>query len=123
MKTEKGDGLHKMYFKSPSNPTILIVNSEGKEIDMIRKYDKNPGKYKERIEKILRGEDTIRSFRERLESNPDDLLALYELAQRYYKMFEREKTNEMYIEITKKPDIAKQIEITLPNTIGKVNLY
>ena len=61
-------------------PTLLVLDADGNEVDEV--WAQDPVELVAELDRIRRGEDTLRSFRERLRASPDDVEAAAELAER-----------------------------------------
>jgi tetratricopeptide (TPR) repeat protein len=75
--TTEGDRLAKRYGVR-AYPTCWVVDTDGVEIDEVNGHD--PKTFEDDVRRVLRGEETLRSLRDRVRGNPDDLDARLGLA-------------------------------------------
>ena len=105
----------KEYFLFVSNPTVLILYSDGEEADRLLGYDKNPDKYRKKLEDIINCVNYIGSFEKKYYERPDDPMRAYNLAMEYYnrlrwkeaipffeKVINNEKSKTMKIKTSKR---------------------
>lgn len=86
-------------FKPAGNPTVVFADSTGKEIDRTVGYYEGPEKYKQRLEAILAGKNTLAIVEEEYRRNPDNIQAGFELAKKYTNMKKRDEARDIYLHI------------------------
>jgi len=90
----KDGAMLKNRYKPVGNPTVV--------------YYQGPEKYKERLEKILRGENTFVSLVEDYEKDPDNVELAFELARKYTEKGARDEAKKIYQRIVdKNADVAR----------------
>lgn len=101
-----------------------MADSEGSEIDRTVGYRNNPDNYKEKLEKILRGEDTYITIKAEYEKNPENIGTIFKYIFKIQYMGKRAEVKELYNKIIENKEKAKITKITLPyGNYGKVNAY
>jgi tetratricopeptide (TPR) repeat protein len=70
---ERGEGkaLADRYH-IPGFPTVVVIDSDGAEVDRITGF-KAPKEFLPEVQRILRGEGTLKALREKFADNPEDL--------------------------------------------------
>ncbi len=103
----KGEALYRKYGVS-GTPFILFLDGDGREVDWIRGYSAPPDKFHEKILKVFRGEDTVKSLSASYASLPMDVQVLTKLGAKYFDRGEYEKSVSLYREVLAvDPDGAK----------------
>jgi tetratricopeptide (TPR) repeat protein len=79
-----------------ATPTVLFLDPDGSEVDWIVGYSPPAEKYQERIDKVLAGTDTFKSISALYAKDPNNIEAVFKLAEKYSDRYNTEKANEMY---------------------------
>jgi tetratricopeptide (TPR) repeat protein len=77
----------------------MILDSDGSEYDWILGYDPPPENFLDRLEKVLRGEDTFQSISAAYAKDPRNIDTVFKLARKYEERFDQEKSTEKYKEV------------------------
>jgi tetratricopeptide (TPR) repeat protein len=86
-------------FKVGGTPFLLFLDGDGNEVDWIYTYSAPPSKFHEKVLKIFKGEDTFRALSGKLQSSPQDVPLLMQVARKHESRFERDKALPLYKEI------------------------
>lgn len=104
---DEGDAVYERY-SIRATPTVLILGSDGSEIDWHVGYGPPPEKFLERVEKTVNGIDTFKLLSERYAREPKNVEYVFKLAQKYDDRYNEEKATELYKEVlTLDPDGKK----------------
>ncbi len=109
-----GDAIYKK-FAVTATPTILLLDSKGREIDRVFGYYPPPEGIHEHLKNSLKGIDTFVSLKNAYENNPEDILAAFKLAKKYEETREPEKFRKaikIYSKILKNPAAKKAGKIS-----------
>jgi tetratricopeptide (TPR) repeat protein len=104
-----------------STPTVLLMREDGREIDRVLGYDGSPEEFRDSLESLRQGKDTLLAVLEAHERDPDDLVLAAELAKKYWQRwaFTRMRT---YGEIVlRRPEEARQAMIALDDRGGQAS--
>lgn len=101
-------------------PSTAIISPDGSVYDILAGYG-NPDRYLGRIRDALEGKYILSFLRMQYEQNPDDLMATYALAQKYFSIWVEDKGAELCNRIVKRADEARTISV--PYQGVSVNLY
>jgi tetratricopeptide (TPR) repeat protein len=93
-----GDEIFKK-FKISATPTVLILDTDGSEIDWLVGYGPPPDKYLERLDKTVKGIDTFKVLSERYSKEPKNVEVVFKLAKKYQDRYSPEKALELYKEV------------------------
>ena len=77
----------------------MVLDGDGSEVDWIVGYGPPPEKLIEKLEKIIKGIDTFKSFSEAYAKDPKNVETVFKLAQKYDRRYDEEKATEMYKEV------------------------
>jgi tetratricopeptide (TPR) repeat protein len=103
----EGDAVYERY-SIRATPTVLILGSDGSEIDWHVGYGPPPEKFLERVEKTVNGIDTFKLLSEKYAKKPKDIEVVFKLAQKYDDRYNQEKATELYNKVlTLDPDGKK----------------
>jgi tetratricopeptide (TPR) repeat protein len=103
----EGDAVYER-FSIRATPTVLILGSDGSEIDWHVGYGPPPEKFLERVEKTVNGIDTFKLLSEKYADNPENVEVVFKLARKYDRRYDEEKATELYKEVlTLDPDGKK----------------
>ncbi len=96
---EKGEGIDiaKRYGVN-GYPTILLINSDGAEIDRVLGYVP-PKPFLSTLQSYLKGENTIGALTSRLKDAPDDVNLQFAIAQKYSERNDLETASEHFRKI------------------------
>ena len=119
---KEGDKVYKEY-GIRATPTVLIADVDGSEIDRQVGYGPPPQKFQELIEYSLSGENTYAKLKKRYEQNPNDLNTTFGLAQKYERMYDSIKTNELITKVLDRSEEAKKLDVKNPRTEKMINMY
>jgi tetratricopeptide (TPR) repeat protein len=117
-----GDAIYQK-FSVRATPTVMIVTSDGREIDRVLGYDPPPEKFKDTLEKTYTSENTLLNLTLALEKNPSDIEILARLTEKYRSNYAFDKMTEYSEKILKEPDQAKQIMLPFGKDSSDVSAY
>jgi tetratricopeptide (TPR) repeat protein len=80
-------------------PTTLVLGPDGTEVDWFAKYSLAPEKFKARLEKILRGEETYKSLQNAYDKGSRDVATVFLLARKWADRLNPAKEAEKYREV------------------------
>jgi thioredoxin-related protein len=89
-----GPELRTLY-KVNAYPTVVIIDGEGRMIDMIIGY-KLPEPYLAELKRIFEGEDTLAGLRAAYKENPGDAAVGLRLAGKHFRAYEYEAARSIY---------------------------
>ncbi len=78
----KKDTITREKYRIAGFPTVILMNSQGEEIDRIYGY-LPPGKFVATIKDYLQGKNTLDDLKNRFEANPKDAELAFQLAEKY----------------------------------------
>ncbi len=84
-----GDAMYKK-FNVMGTPTDMLLGPDGTPIDWIVGYDPPPDKYRERVEKSLKGIDTYQSLSERYSKEPKNVEVVFKLGRKFSVRYDPE---------------------------------
>lgn len=123
MRSPEGKYLKNEHFQNMRSPSLLISDAEGKEIDRLSGFKYNLDGYKAQLEKYLNGIDLYENIKNQYRKNPDDLTIAFKMAQKLHDRKKYKEASEIYYFIAANPFIARTIEVDLPYSRDRVNLY
>ncbi|UCE22124.1 MAG: tetratricopeptide repeat protein [Candidatus Aminicenantes bacterium] len=91
----EGDAVYERY-SIRATPTVLVLGSDGSEIDWHVGYGPPPEKFLERVEKTVNGIDNFKLLSEKYAKRPKNVEVVFKLAQKYDDRFNEEKAKELY---------------------------
>ena len=94
----EGDAVYER-FSIRATPTVLILDSDGSEIDWHVGYGPPPEKFLERVEKTVKGIDTFKVLSEKYAKEPKNVEWVFKLARKYDRRYDQEKALELYKEV------------------------
>ena len=113
MRFEKEDNGGEELFEKynvRSTPTLLVLESDGTEIDRTLGFYPRDERFLKKIEKIYHREDLFSDLKKKYEENPDNLENTFKLAYRYQRtFFDMDKSKELYKQVMAKPAKARKI--------------
>jgi tetratricopeptide (TPR) repeat protein len=80
-------------------PYLLFLDGDGNEVDWIFTYQPPPAKFHEKVQKVLKGEDTFRALNARLQADPTNVPLLVQVGQKYETRFLMERALPLYQEV------------------------
>ena len=92
---KSGDETFKK-FNIRGTPTVMMLGSDGSEVDWHVGYGPPPEKFLERLEKSVKGIDTFKSLSDRYSKDPKNVEVVFKLAQKYNSRYVEEKALELY---------------------------
>jgi len=95
---DEGDKVYER-FGIRATPTVLVLGSDGSEIDWHVGYGPPPEKFLERLEKTVKGIDTFKLLSEKYAKNPKNIEVVFKLAEKYDDRYDEEKTINLYNEV------------------------
>ncbi|MDH4257429.1 MAG: hypothetical protein OEY25_06070 [Candidatus Aminicenantes bacterium] len=95
---DEGDKVYER-FGIRATPTVLILGSDGSEIDWHVGYGPPPEKFLERLEKTVNGVDTFKVLSEKYAQDPKNIEIVFKLAQKYDDRIDEEKATNLYNEV------------------------
>ena len=94
---EKGEGPELMEkFGVPGYPTIILFDSDGKEIDRLVGFGGDKDDYIQTIQNYLEGKNTLKDYLARLENENNNVELNYKIATKYLYREEEEKALKYY---------------------------
>ncbi len=118
----EGDEIYKK-FSVRATPTVMVLTTDGREIDRVLGYDPPPEKFKEAVEKAYTGENTLLSLMQAYEKDASNVATLARLAQKYRSNYIFDKMAEFSQQILKQPEQAKQIMLPFGKDSAEVSAY
>jgi tetratricopeptide (TPR) repeat protein len=94
----EGDAVYERY-SIRATPTVLILGSDGSEIDWHVGYGPPPEKFLERIEKTVKGIDTFKLLSEKYAKEPKNVEVVFKLARKYDRRYDQDKARELYLKV------------------------
>jgi tetratricopeptide (TPR) repeat protein len=91
----EGDAVYER-FSIRATPTVLVLGSDGSEIDWHVGYGPPPEKFLERVEKSVKGIDTYKLLSEKYAKEPKNVEWVFKLAQKFDDRYDEEKATELY---------------------------
>lgn len=91
----EGDAVYER-FSIRATPTVLVLGSDGSEIDWHVGYGPPPEKFLERVDKSVKGIDTFKVLSEKYAKEPKNVEAVFKLARKYNDRYDEEKAKELY---------------------------
>ncbi len=91
----KEDSLTKKKFNIAFTPTTILARSNGEEIDRLVGFYPAP-EYLNMIKDYKKGKNTLADFEKRVSKNPEDVVLLYTLGDRYQWRANNDKAAEMF---------------------------
>lgn len=95
---DDGDKVYER-FGIRATPTVLILGSDGSEIDWHVGYGPPPEKFLERLEKTVKGIDTFKLLSEKYAQDPQNIEVVFKLAHKYDRRYDEEKATKFYNEV------------------------
>lgn len=77
----------------------MFLDGDGNEVDWIYTYQAPPSKFHEKVEKVLRDEDTFRALSAKLGADPKNVPLLTQVARKHESRFQTDKALELAKEI------------------------
>jgi tetratricopeptide (TPR) repeat protein len=118
----EGDEIYKK-FSVRATPTVMIVTSDGREIDRVLGYDPPPEKFKDKLEETYKSENTLLNLNRTHEQDPADIAVLVKLAEKYRSYYAFDKMTEFSGKILQQPEKAKQTLLPLGKDSAEVSAY
>jgi tetratricopeptide (TPR) repeat protein len=94
----EGDAVYER-FSIRATPTVLVLGSDGSEIDWHVGYGPPPEKFLERVEKTVKGIDTFKVLSEKYAKEPKNVEWVFKLAQKYDSRYDEEKAKELFSKV------------------------
>ena len=101
-------------YNARSNPTIVVINEKGDEIDRIVGAFIPLSKYRNKLQDFIDRKETFISLSAKVAKNKEDFKSAFKLAQKYEKMYKRDEAAELYKMITADPEKAKNTMVSNP---------
>ncbi len=98
--------LYKEYAVNVT-PTVLIARADGSVLERVIGYGGEPDVFTARLENAVAGINTLASIKEEYDKNPDDINAMFKLANKYQDVYKRAEAGKLFKEIIAKGDDAK----------------
>ena len=92
------DTVNAAKYHVKSYPTVLVLKSDGTEIDRVVGYSRAPG-FMEEINNYLAGKNTIASMEADAAAHPKDAAVLYKLADKYFGHGLYDQARGKYLEV------------------------
>ena len=92
---------------------MVFVDANGNEIDRTVGYYQGPEKYKERLEGILKGENTFEALKKQYEADPDNIALAFEVARKYQNMRNRAEHDRIIKQVVEENAAAAK-KTTIP---------
>ncbi len=80
-------------------PFLLFLDGDGNEVDWIYAYEAPPSKFHEKVQKVLKGEDTFRALNAKLQADPRNVSLLVQVGRKYETRFVLEKALPLYKDV------------------------
>lgn len=119
LEEETGQELRER-FGYGGGPSVIFVKHDGSLHDILTSY-KDADSYLERVKKTLKGIDTYAYHKARYDANLDDLLLMYSLADKHFRMWQTDKGVALCKSILERPEEAKDINVKYQGI--DINLY
>ena len=94
----EGDAVYER-FSIRATPTVLVLGSDGSEIDWHVGYGPPPEKFQERLEKTVKGDNTYKILSERYAKEPKNVEVVFKLAQKFDDRYDEEKAKELFNQV------------------------
>ena len=94
----EGDAVYER-FSIRATPTVLVLGSDGSEIDWHVGYGPPPEKFQERLEKTVKGDNTYKILSERYAQEPGNVEVVFKLAQKFDDRYDEEKAKELFNQV------------------------
>ena len=94
----EGDAVYER-FSIRATPTVLILGSDGSEIDWHVGYAPPPEKFLERVEKTVNGIDTFKLLSGKYAKKPKNIEVVFKLAQKFDDRYDEEKAKELFNQV------------------------
>jgi tetratricopeptide (TPR) repeat protein len=91
----EGDAVYER-FGIRATPTVMVLASDGSEIDWHVGYGPPPEKFLERVEKSVKGIDTFKVLSEKYAKEPKNVEVVFKLARKFDRKYDQEKALELY---------------------------
>jgi len=109
---DSGDKLYKKYTVR-GTPTVLVAMADGTEIDRIIGYGPPADKFKAKIEKTYKSENSLLNLTKAFKKDPNDFALVAKLAKKYQDRYDLGKTYEFTDRLLENPGKAKKITISV----------
>ncbi len=86
-------------FNIRATPTVMLLGSDGSEIDWHVGYGPPPEKFHERIDKSVKGIETFMFYADQYKKNPKDVSVVFNLAMKYDRRYVQDKARDLYREV------------------------
>ncbi len=86
-------------FNIMGTPTVMILDSDGSEVDWHVGYGPPPEKFHERIDKSYRGIETFKFYADQYAKDPKNLDVVFRLAQKHGDRYDQGKATPLYREV------------------------
>jgi len=86
-------------FNIRATPTVLLLGSDGSEIDWHVGYGPPAEKYHERIDKSVKGIETFKFYADQYKKNPKDVSVVFNLAMKYDLRYVQDKALDLYKQV------------------------
>lgn len=84
-------------YKTPGTPTVLLLGTDGKEIDRVIGFDeKDKDGYIQNLKDLTEGKNTLSDILSRKEKSPEDVDINYKLAKKYITRYESDKAQSYF---------------------------
>ena len=98
-RTQKvGEDIFKK-FNIMGTPTVMILDSDGSEVDWHVGYGPPPEKFHQRIDKSYRGIETFRFYADQYAKDPKNLDVVFRLAKKHGDRYDQDKATALYNEV------------------------
>lgn len=120
--TPEGEEIYKKLLVR-ATPTVMVVTTDGREIDRVLGYDPPPEKFKDTLEKTYHSENTMLNLMQAYEKDPADVAVLARLAEKYRVNYAFEKMAEFSQHILKQPERARQTMLPFGKDSAEISAY
>lgn len=110
-------------FDVNASPCLLLATADGSEVDRIIGYEVPAVEYKEAVERLRRGENTIKAVLAQFNSDPGSLKLAAKLARRYQERFEFSKMRSFSRLILLRPEEAARVIVPFGKDDAAVSAY
>ncbi|MBM4162058.1 MAG: tetratricopeptide repeat protein [Ignavibacteria bacterium] len=86
-------------FNIRATPTVLLLGSDGSEIDWHVGYGPPAEKYHERIDKSVKGIETFKFYADRYKKDPKNVPVVFNLAMKYDRRYDQDKARDLYKQV------------------------
>jgi hypothetical protein len=86
-------------FNIMGTPTVMILASDGSEVDWHVGYGPPPEKFHERVDKSYRGIETFRFYADQYAKDPKNLDVVFRLAKKHGDRYDQDKATALYNEV------------------------